>query len=64
MTDKLIMDYVEQERERCAQLCEAIEDSKFLAYCIRTPVMPNEIEHWRKRFDELSTTDDDIEDLM
>lgn len=66
MPDKFTYDYVQEERERCAQLCEALQetcDRGFLAYCIRAPVMPNEIDHWRQRYAETSPVDD-VEDLM
>jgi hypothetical protein len=75
--DKLIMDYVREEAERCAKLCEAIpDDIEFLVHCIRYSVQPSEIEDRRSRFNEfkgLSHTqaealmmqpDPDLEDLM
>lgn len=69
MTDKCIQDYVEMERERCAQLCEVLRaesDRGFLLFCIRTPVMPDETDRWRGRYAEFGSPcdHDDVEDLM
>jgi hypothetical protein len=64
MVDKLIIDYVREEAERCAQLCEAIpNDPEFLKHCILYAVQPSEIEERRKRFDEFPKPDN-FEDLM
>lgn len=67
MTDKLIQDYIEMERERCAQLCEALPSQKdhgFLIYCIRAPVMLKEVADFRQRYADTPKPSDDIEDLM
>jgi hypothetical protein len=63
--EKYIMDYVEMERERCAQLCDALHaEPGFLLYCIRAPVMPNEIEMFRSRYLETLPPDEELDDLM
>jgi hypothetical protein len=66
MTNKLIMDYIEEERERCAVLAAKLArgpDRDFLIHCINYAVQLSEIEERRKRFIEM-TVIEDIEDLM
>jgi hypothetical protein len=74
MRDKLIMDYVSEERNRCILLCEALTkgvwfaDREFLIHCIEYSVQPNEVEARRKRYAEFPSVaadvDPEIEDLM
>lgn len=61
----LIMDFIREERERCAALVAMCKPSetKFLLYCINAPWYPDEIDTARKRFGELAPADD-FEDLM
>ena len=66
MTEKLIMEYVEEERARCAALAAKLArgtDRDFLIHCINYSVQPIETDERRKRFDEM-TVIEDIEDLM
>lgn len=63
-----VMDYIREERERCAALVELMDwstgdDKQFLLYCINAPWYPDEIDEARKRFGELAPADD-FEDLM
>ena len=61
---RVIQDYIEEERERCATLVELLPgEAEFLLYCIRAPVYPNEIDEQRKRFSEYQDPDN-FEDLM
>lgn len=61
---KHVLDYIEEERQRCTGLIMAIDDTDFLLYCINDCFcQPDEIAHWRKRYDELNF-DPEIEDLM
>ena len=68
MTEKLIMDWVEEERARCLALVVALapdgDEKSFLLHCIVYSVQPSEIDERRKRFNELSAPYDDVEDLM
>ena len=51
---KLVLDYIMEERVRCTGLITAIDDRDFLLYCIHDACcQPSEIDHWRKRYDEL-----------
>lgn len=60
----IIMDYIHEERERCAGLIGLIRDeTDFLLYCINAPYYPDEIDTARQRFGELAPADD-FEDLM
>jgi hypothetical protein len=64
MPDKLTMEYIEEERERCAQLVMAMShDHEFLIHCIRYSVQPSEVEERRKRFEEFPV-ELTAEDLM
>ena len=66
MTEKLIMDYIEEERARCAALATKLArgfDKDFLVHCIEYSVQPIETDERRKRFAEM-TVIEDIEDLM
>jgi hypothetical protein len=66
MTDRLIMDYVHEERARCASLAKALDNEQnFLIYCIENSVCVFEIPEQRKRFTEFpDAVTDDFEDLM
>jgi hypothetical protein len=73
MPDKLVMDYVIEERHRCMDLCEAIHhDAPFLIYCIDNSYMADELTHARRRFEEMQpvepepepVTDEDVDDLL
>jgi hypothetical protein len=65
---RLIQDYIDEERARCAALVRAYRpwhSREFLSYCIENSVQLADRDAARKRFDELKTDDDDdIEDLM
>ena len=59
MTEKLIMDWVEEERARCLALVVALDGEKsFLLHCIVYSVQPSEIDERRKRFNEITPPDD------
>lgn len=61
---RIIVDFINEERERCAALVDLIRDeTAFLLYCINGPWYPDEIDEARKRFGELAPADD-FEDLM
>lgn len=66
--DRTIQSYIDQERERCVALVEAlIDEPDFLRYCLTAPVYPKEIDEQRKRFIELTPQveqSDDIDSLM
>ncbi len=67
MTDKYIMQYVEEERDRCAKLVEMlIGEPDFLMHCIAYWIRPDEVETRRARFEEMDgvTVDTSFEDLM
>lgn len=61
---RIIVDFINEERERCAALVDLIRDeTSFLLYCINGPWYSDEIDEARKRFGELAPADD-FEDLM
>jgi hypothetical protein len=61
---RLIQEYIDDERARCAALVKAlISEPDFLLYCISAPVYPDEIGDQRMRFAELPDKDN-FEDLM
>lgn len=66
--DGSIMSFVYKERARCTGLVNALRkpvDREFLIFCIENSVCVKEIDHFRKRYNELQLPDsDDIEDLM
>lgn len=62
--ERIVMEYVEEERARCAALVAKLArgaDRDFLIHCINYSVQLIEIDERRKRFLEFA---DDIEDLM
>ncbi len=67
MTDKFTMQYVEEERDRCAKLVEMlIGEPDFLMHCIAYWIRPDEVETRRARFEEMDSVAavDNFEDLM
>jgi hypothetical protein len=66
MSDKIIQDYIEMERARCASLVTKLArgpDKAFLLFAIDRAVTLADIPHQRKMFDQMSPNDD-FEDLM
>jgi hypothetical protein len=79
MSDKFIIHYVSEERNRCLALCDEMDwstgdDKEFLMHCIEYSVQPGEVEERRKRFNEMQPptlefddeieVDQEIEDMM
>jgi hypothetical protein len=71
LTDKSIMYFVERDRARVTKLVRLLmkgADRDFLIFCIdqAVPGVASEVDHFRKRFNELKppVTKADIEELM
>jgi hypothetical protein len=67
MSERLIQEWIEEERARCRGLVEKlIAEPDFLMYCIDAPIHPGEdLDHHRRRFAEYQpVVADEFEDLM
>jgi hypothetical protein len=64
MSERVIQSYIEDERQRCALLANALSrEPELLMFCITSPYSLAEIDDARTRFAELHGADD-FEDLM